>query len=347
MTTASDSLVVRPWRQDDIPACLRLLETCLAGGPTGRRDPAFFTWKHLDNPFGRSVALVAERAGSILGLRTFMRWELASGTCTVPAVRAVDTATHPAAQGQGIFKRLTLEALEVAGADAMLVFNTPNSQSKPGYLSMGWTVVGDVPVLIRPVRPLRFARHAVRARSALPASTPLPPVCSLPAADGLLTLSGLDDLLDDVDAAQSRDARLRTRTTRAYLKWRYVDVPGLDYRFLAIHDGAALRGLAVGRIRDRGGLQELTLTELVTRPGDERALRRLIHGVTRAGCDHVATVMPRRSTAAGALRRHGFVAIPGAGITMTARPLPGLSERLPDVRSADNWAVRLGDLELF
>jgi GNAT superfamily N-acetyltransferase len=347
MTPSNDSLVVRPWRSDDIPACLRLLETCLAGGPTGRRDPAFFAWKHLANPFGRSVALVAERADSIVGLRTFMRWELASGTRTIPAVRAVDTATHPAAQGQGIFKRLTTMALDVAATDARLVFNTPNEQSRPGYLKMGWTVVEDVPVRIRPVRPLRFARHASRARTALPASGAVPPACTLPSADGLGSVPGLDGLLEDVETAQSGDDRLRTRTTRRYLEWRYVDVPGMDYRFAAVSDGSTLRGLAIGRMRARGELRELTLTELVTRPGDRGAVRQLIRDVVRAGSDHVATVVPRRTTSDAVLRRHGFVRMPGAGITMTARRLPGVSDGLPDIGAAHNWALRLGDLELF
>lgn len=347
MNAENPTLVIRAFRTEDVPGCLTLLETCLAGGPTGRRDAAFFVWKHLDNPFGRSVALVAERADQIVGLRTLMRWELVSGTRTVPAVRAVDTATHPASQGQGIFRRLTTEALELAAADAMLVFNTPNDQSRPGYLSMGWTVVDDLPVLIRPVRPLRFARHAIRSRTALPAPVVRQPKCSLPSTDGLLAVAGLDALLDDVEAAHARDERLRTRLTRDYLKWRYVDAPGLDYRFAAVRDGSALRGLAVGRVRPRGELHELTLTELVTRPGDRDATRRLLRAVVRAGSDHVATVVPRRSTAATVLHRRGFVRIPGADLTMTTRPLPGLPRELPDVRAPENWAMRLGDLELF
>jgi GNAT superfamily N-acetyltransferase len=348
MTTGQDSLVIRPFRREDIPACLALLETCLAGGPTGRRDAAFFRWKHLDNPFGRSVALIAERDEAMVGLRMFMRWELASRDRTVPAVRAVDTATHPAAQGQGIFRRLTMSAVEAAGADALLVFNTPNAKSKPGYLSMGWTVVDELPVLIRPVRPLRFARYAKASRTALPAQPDGQPTCPLPTAtDGLSAVAGLDDLLADVESARSGDERLRTRRTRDYLRWRYVDVPGVHYRFAAVHTGDSLRGLAVGRLRSRGRLHELTLTEVLTRPGDRRAISRLVRALSRAGSDHVATVVPRHSNTAAALRRRGFLRLPGAGLTMTTRPLPGLPGDLPDVREAANWALYLGDLELF
>jgi GNAT superfamily N-acetyltransferase len=346
MNTGQDTLVVRAFRPDDIPACLALLEVCLAGGPTGRRDAAFFAWKHLDNPFGQSVSLVAERDGEIVGLRMLMRWNLVSGTRTIRAVRAVDTATHPAAQGQGIFRRLTTAALELAAADAVLVFNTPNDQSRPGYLRMGWTVVDDLPVLIRPVRPLRFARYARRSRAALPPRGIDQPECVLPTTQDLLAVPGLDDLLVEVEDARQDDERLRTRLTCDYLRWRYVDVPDVVYRYAAVHDGGQLRGLAVGRMRTRGELREFTLTELITRPRDRQGLRRLLTEVVRAGGDHVATVLPPDSSN-GPLRRRGFVPMPGAHLTMTARPLPGAPGGLPDVRAAGNWAMRLGDLELF
>ncbi|GAA3181021.1 hypothetical protein GCM10010531_39010 [Blastococcus jejuensis] len=346
MSTPAHTLTVRPFQPADIPSCLALLETCLAGGPTGRRDAAFFRWKHLDNPFGPSVALVAESAGEIVGLRTFMRWELLCGTRTVRAVRAVDTATHPAFQGQGIFKRLTTEALEVAAADTMLVFNTPNDQSKPGYLSMGWTVVDDLPVLIRPVRPLRFARYAMRSRTALPVPNAAQPDCDLATTADLPALTGLDDLLEEVEAARRGDDRLRTRLTRDYITWRYVDVPGLTYRYAAVHEGGVLRGVAIGRMRNRGELRELNLAELIVRPDDRRTLRRLIRAFVRAGGDHVATIVPRQANT-GVLHRFGFLPLPGAALTLTTRPLPGLPDDLPDVRAAESWAVRLGDLELF
>ncbi len=43
---------------------------------SSRRTPELFAWKHIDNPFGRSIILVAEAEGTIAGLRAFMRWEL-------------------------------------------------------------------------------------------------------------------------------------------------------------------------------------------------------------------------------------------------------------------------------
>ncbi len=44
-----------------------------------------------------------------------------------------------------------------------VVFNTPNDQSRPGYLKMGWSEVGRVPVAVR----LRSALSARRVAGAL------------------------------------------------------------------------------------------------------------------------------------------------------------------------------------
>lgn len=73
----------------------------------------------------------------------FLRWKFdVPGEGTISAVRAVDTATHPDWQGSGIFTRLTLGALDELRDDGLdVVFNTPNDQSRPGYLKMGWSQV--------------------------------------------------------------------------------------------------------------------------------------------------------------------------------------------------------------
>ena len=41
-----------------------------------------------------------------------------------------------------------VEEMTAEGVD--VVFNTPNTQSRPGYLKMGWIDVGRLPVAARP-----------------------------------------------------------------------------------------------------------------------------------------------------------------------------------------------------
>ena len=115
-----------------------------------------FAWKHERNPFGPSLAWVVERGGRVVAVRLFMRWEFRRGGATLRAVRAVDTATHPDHQGRGLFTALTQHAVEACRTDGVaFVFNTPNEQSRPGYLKLGWREVGRLRTAVRPGRPGR------------------------------------------------------------------------------------------------------------------------------------------------------------------------------------------------
>jgi GNAT superfamily N-acetyltransferase len=352
---APSDLTVRDLEPRDEPAVLSLLGASLAGGPTGERTAEFFRWKHTANPFGRSPALVAEADGRVVGLRIFLRWEFATGGRTVPAVRAVDTATHPDFQGRGIFRGLTMALLDRLGGDPdgpELVFNTPNGNSLPGYLKMGWEPVGTVPVAVRPVRFGRFLRgfrSATVGRGAPPAVGSIE--CSLPVASTVFTdpAAGraLVELVDEVVAADDKDRRLHTRRDMAYLRWRYADAPGLDYRVLTVEQAGRLTGVAFGRPRRRGALTELTLSELVVRPGDRASARRLLRAATRAGCDHVATHLPAATDIRRAGRLVGFVDPPRTGLTLVTRPFPGYDPVLPDPRGLVSWRFSLGDLEVF
>jgi GNAT superfamily N-acetyltransferase len=337
MSRTRVALDIRPFAEQDTAAVLSLLEASLGGGPAGQRSPAFFRWKHLENPFGRSYMLVAEADDRIVGFRSFMRWRFDLGGEPVRAVRAVDTATHPEYQGRGIFRQLTTTALEDLRSEAELIFNTPNDKSLPGYLKMGWRKVADLPIRVRILRPVRFLRR-IRFRRDL-------------AASETVTADSVGEPSDDVPWAAAgvigrngNGQRLATLRDETYLRWRYSDAPSLPYRVVVEEDVAGLRGAAIYRVRPRGRLREATVVELLVYPGDRmcasRLLRRVAHG---ADVDHLTCSFPPRSVQARAATRAGFLRSP-EGLTLVANPL----EELPvDVFSLDSWSFSLGDLEVF
>ncbi|MFF1908080.1 GNAT family N-acetyltransferase [Kitasatospora sp. NPDC058218] len=377
---APAELTFRPLAEADLPAVLDLLTASLAGGPTGTRTADFFTWKHRLGPFGASPGLVAETPdGRLAGVRLFLRWQWHEGLTgrTVTAVRPVDTATHPDFQGRGIFRRLTLDLLEQISGQAELVFNTPNGNSLPGYRKMGWQELGRVPVALRPVRPAAFARGVRAALARTPAGAAAPPVCELPTArswfadqpadagptddptgapngsnsliDGSTGTAGpttdgpVAELLRERAAADRADPRLAVLRTPEFLRWRYGEAPGLDYRVLTCHRGGELTGLAIGRPRRRGPLAEFTLADVLVRPGDRDSAARLLRAAAReSGCDHVATHLSPGTEAAAAALRAGYLRAPRTGLTLAARTPAGRTEL-----ALSDWRFTLGDLEVF
>lgn len=346
MTEAARTVAVRtrPYRDDDQAGVLELLSDALGGGPGGKRTSEFFSWKHLDNPFGRSYLLVAEEEGRIVGLRAFMRWSFRSGNRIIRSVRAVDTATHPNHQGRGIFSRLTMEALDEVRRDTDLVFNTPNEKSLPGYLKMGWQVVGKMPISVRPRRPLRVLTGLQgRRRTAVPSGAP--PTVRAETSMEALSDPGIGPLLDE--AGRDGDERLTTPRTQEYLRWRFGSIPVLDYRAVREYRGETLTGIALFRARPRGRLWESTVAELIVRPGDTGTARRLLRRVADAAgsVDHLTCHFPRGTAAARAAAWTGFLRAPG-GVTFVVNQLQHVP--MPSGPAQPSaWALTLGDLEVF
>ena len=331
---------IRPYRPDDEAQVLDLLGEALGAGPTGSRTPEFFRWKHEDGPAGPSFMLVAEIGDRIVGLRAFMRWRLTAGMGALRAVSAVDTATHPRYQGLGIFSALTRTALDSLRDDADLVFNTPNEKSGPGYVKMGWRIVGRLPVAVHPRRPLRFAASVRSLRSAETPSRRPPSVGGEAVAEALAD-ERIHELLRDADR---NDPRIRTVRDLDYLRWRYVSVPGLEYRAVRLGK-RRLEGLGIFRIRPRGRLWEGSIVEALAPQDDPSLYARVLRAAAAAtNADHVTCSFARRTREASAARRAGYLRAPG-GFTLAVMPLrQGIR---PDPTSLDAWALTLGDLEVF
>ena len=331
-TTTGSPIEVRPAGGTDRAAVLGLLSATL-GWSSDEHFDAFFTWKHEDNPFGRSPGWVAVDDGAVVGFRTFMRWEHRTPDGDiVAAVRAVDTATHPSHQGRGIFRLLTLQALDDLRAQGTaFVFNTPNDKSRPGYLKMGWSAVGRLPAAVRVTSPRALAR-TVRAR--VPADHWSSPSTAGRSAPEVLADPALEDLV--ATAAAGAPPRMHTHRTPAYLRWRYGFGP-LAYRAITLDDDLR-NGVAIFRLRRRGMALECALCEVLVPTGDAAARRALVRSVTtQCAADYVIRL------GGPALDRNGFVRAPGQGPVLTWHPL---AAGVPGGR-LDDWDLGLGDVELF
>lgn len=332
---------IRPATLGDREAILSLLGRSLGGGDDPRLA-ALFAWKHDTNRFGPSPTWVATDGpdGPVIAVRAFMRWEFERGGRVLRAVRAVDTATDPDHQGKGLFTALTLHGLEAVRAEGVdFVFNTPNDQSRPGYLKMDWRVVGHLPAAAA----FTGVRSAVRAvRSRVPADrwsidpeqlgcTDLGvPIDEWLAGDGPARYAQRSRT-----SAGTVDVReLRTRVDHDFLSWRY----GLDllhYRVVedVVEGGGGGSAAVVVRLRRRGAATELVVADGF---GPPAAVDRLARRTARRAGAHYAIRLGagRPSTR--------FMPLPGGGPVLTWRAVN--DHGMPPLT---NWALTLGDVELF
>jgi hypothetical protein len=322
---------VRRANESDLPIMLGLAEAAL-GWRSDDPNEAFFRWKHLENPAGPSPMWIASCDGEALGFRVFMRWRFRrEDGSTMDAARAVDTVTSPDHLRRGVFRRLTLHGVdELTRSGVDFIFNTPNSVSQPGYLRMGWQKLGRVPISVSP-QGLRGAARMGRANR--PASKWPPSSADGEQVPAVLADSGVMSLLQQRhDAGIDAPAGLTTDRTIEHLRWRYNFEP-LGYR--AVHArGGPEHGLAVFRIRDRGGATEAVLCELLVPPDDQATARSLLAQVRRLSrADYVLAAGRPIPT---------FLPLPRQGPVLTWRPV-----RVATPVPLGQWHLTMGDVELF
>lgn len=322
MTATPSPLATRLATKDELDEVVTVCASAL-GWSMPEFDRELFEWKHVDNAFGRSLLLVAaddsaEPGKRIKAVRPFMRWRFAHPDGdVVSAARAVDTATLPEAQGQGLFRQLTLAGLDHLSQEKCgFVFNTPNDKSLPGYLKMGWTEAGTVRLGFGVSSP-KVARKLARSRIA--ATKP-----SLPTPDLGVSIEDALSLLDPAVLTTSTTG-LTTDHTIETLRWRYAAGP-VTYRFLR----ATAAGGVVVRLRQRGDVRELVVAQVlgeVSRRDVARHVRNAMDAVEADLC----------------------VSPSGIGKTVAVKALgPTLALRRVhhDVSGAD-FAWSPGDIELF
>jgi len=303
----------------DVPAVLEVLRLALGETALLRRTPDLWNWKHRHNPHGESLAYVAEVDGQVAGVRAMMRWDLMTpGGEVLRCLRPVDTATHPGFGRRGIFKKLTLTAIDEATEQGIdLIFNTPNSSSGPGYLKMGWQEVGPIGVMVRPL--LRRGTKVTDQQA--------------PNPEDFFTGAGRP-----ADAAPTDRSPLGLRTPRTpqYFDWRFSQHPTAKYLRL---DQAGQTAFL--RPNVRSGRKEVVVSDVI---GDQPApVVRRAAKVSRA--TYLAAWFSPASAERSAAIRGGLIPVPGVrALTLMARPLRDLPV---DVLDLSNWDISLGDLELL
>ncbi len=313
--------IIRKYSPDDLPDVLEVLRSALGETALLKRTPELWNWKHEDNPFGKSLVVVAEVGGELAGVRAMMRWDLltTSGQ-TLRCLRPVDTATHPKFERRGIFKQLTLAAIEQATADGIdMIFNTPNASSGPGYLKMGWNEVAPVGVMVRPL---------LRRGGKVSESEPPDP------SDFFTT--HLEVPGTAVQPIDRPPLGLRTPRTMDYIKWRFSAHPTARYRQLT-HEGK----VAFLRPNVRSSRKEIVISDLLG--GSSAGLIQRIARVSRAA--YLAAWFSPTTAERRDVVRGGLIPVPGVrALTLMARPLRDLPV---DVYDIDAWDIALGDLELL
>ena len=313
-------------RHEDLPEMIALLKISLGEGLIPKSEE-YFIWKHEKNPFGKSKILLAKEDGKIVGLRAFMHWSWTTSAETISAVRAVDTATDPAYQGRGIFKKLTLQAAEECKQEGVgLVFNSPNPISMKGYLKMGWQSIGKMP--------LYFGLGSL-----------MPRFFSEKNSDELYRKFNITDafakLKHDWKLTASVNV-LHTPISFEYLKWRYNDCPIVKYGSI-IEPG---QFGVVFRFKKLNHFFELRICELWTENNNaDKLAKKAIRKIVKAARPLLISCADSPLYKSNKKNPLSMIGPFKKGPIITLRPLA--KDNLNNFDEFNNWKPSIGTLELF
>ena len=314
-------MIIREASEEDIPEIVKVLKLSL-----GEQDlplsESIWNYKHVENPFGRSLVFVAEEDNNIVGVRAFMRWQWKLRDKIYQAFRAVDTATHPSHQGKGIFKKLTLIAVEAAKKNGdNFIFNTPNDQSRPGYLKMGWEQVDKIKVALRP------AYNSFWKFSSKNINYSVNKHCSF---------EELEELCAEWNEKLSSNKTLYTPKTANFLSWRYEKNP------LQLYEVHANLGLYLAAyIKKRKGIKELRIAECIYNENRKHEIIRLIKSLSKKFGAQVISYSPEL------LDLNYNLVNANIGPILTFKALNLSKQDHSNFREIANWNYSIGDLELF
>jgi hypothetical protein len=351
-------LDIRLCQPGDEPAIFSCMRVCFGIDP----EPARWRHLHLENPAGPSIyPLVWDGTRVVSGVAFVPRRVVAFGR-EGEVRHSHDSMTLPEFRGQGIRSAASAVARRLAREQGSLaVFSFATEASLPGVLRHpGRRAVADLPVMLRPLRPVRAALAAAalgRAQPDLPESAaagPLPdgagpaldaagsrPGWSPPAFDErhtrlFRTAEGLPEI------ALLRDA--------AHLGWRYAEAPGRPYVQYDVAHGDALAASVVVRTAELEGMRLALVMEWAWRPGAQRegiaALRAAVRLGRAAGAHVVGALAMPGTMHRRLLRRLGFVGVPGwlapKRVVLTVAPEVEGADAARWYRAA-SWHLTWGD----
>lgn len=311
-------MIFRKGTQEDIPQIIELLKASL-GESMIPKSEALWNWKHLKNPFGKSPVLLAEKDHKIVGVRAFLKWEFSQEGKILKACRAVDTAIHPDFQGKGLFTKLTVDLIDqIKEEGVQLIYNSPNTQSLPGYLKMGWEKWGKLPLK------MKFHMGSSGSYKELTSDW-----------------TQIQNLIHTIEKKEDSTLSYKTHLIPGFLNWRYTNCPLFPYQFIS--DGESY--LLIFRIKDGKMGRELRITDLFTIDSFGKTQKKELNKELRSIQKQTAA----RFTSFSGLTYSdqqaidlGILPILSIGPIITLRKL---NENCEPMKL--NWGWSLGDLEVF
>jgi GNAT superfamily N-acetyltransferase len=347
---------IRDGDERDIERILSLRRLVFGEFEKDKLLPDFWKWEFMDGPEGKAFIYLSEEGERLAGHFADIprRFSLDGEVCL--GTLSLDLMVHPDHRRKGIFVEMgRYAARRVKGERGLFMTAFPiRKETISGLLKIGWEVVGDLPVLVFPLRfrgivnrYLRFSPLSYLIGGVARAGYSLVWGGRIKGRDQGIQLEEVTRLDDRFDPFWEKAKGLNPVTgvrDRAFLNWRYFRNPVRTYTFFRALEGGKMTGYLVLRkvalldfnssvVVDLLALNEASLRALVGK-GIEHSLQQ--------GMDLLGCMIPRRHRYFQILRDLGFLPSPKTFLFMVYRLA---RDKVPLAPEA--WYVNWGDSDVI
>ena len=226
----------------------------------------------------------------------------------------------PQHQVRGSFKKLTLTAVNhLKSLGTAFIFNTPNKQSKPGYLKMGWKTAGKIKIAVIPVLLYAFQYKKGLFKAGLHCSD-----------------SALQQLCQQHNTYMQKTGKVFTPKSAAYLHWRYVENPLQAYSIFGQNDY-----FVAMYVKKHTYFNELRVSELLFNNLQmvKKQLKQILLSYAREHNCLFITLANNQLFSVGVYGAFGPI--------LTLKQLQIQNDSFISLQNLQNWQYSIGDLELF
>lgn len=316
------------------------------------QSPEWFDWKYADNPYVDHVPVfVAEIAGEIVGARPFMAFQMRLGDKTAIALQPSDTMVSPDHRRRGLFTRMTERAIDYyEGREPWFFFNFPNSQSRPGYLKLGWQEVGSRTTYYRVQNPDAFLENRLDGKlESLVGNVATSAVHGYYAARRMTASSdpATVDRHSDVPAAllaslyeRRVPERIHAHRTETFYQWRFASPAWERTTYTASNDGEPIASVIVRSRATGDGLTVTQLADVVPMVGGDEwvaALSDIFAAILDDWDDSDLIAAGKSGIPDDLLRRYGFHPDTSPPLSLVADTRMTVTRAVPDRGSPWSW----------
>lgn len=318
----SEPLESRPYAPGDEQAIIKLFALAF-------RRPlnlASWRWRYAENPFGGPHIQLMWHGRTLVGHYSVSPVDLCVAGTTWKCALSLDTMTHPAYGGRGIFTTLANNLYQQSEqAGYAMVWGFPNANSHHGFIGrLQWFDIASIPTLWLRAKPSRNNPGNIQQ------------------------VQDFDERIDELYARELQNWTCSSARRAAVLQWRYFGRAGRDYRAAVLTSNGRVEGYSVYKIFRAENQLVGDIVDLFCIQ-DFEVFRDLVswtaHTLFEHGAESVDMWMNESSPFYPCLTSMGFVAD-------SPRTFFGgriLSPHLPrdTVASWPEWYIQMGDSDVF